>query len=137
MALEPFIKDNLSWVNLFKWRATWGRTGNANTAYFIGKQYFDANFFQGYPWNSGSLNGIQEYPVPNPNVTWEKADKLNVGLDIALFNGHLRATAEYFRNEYFDLMQQRSEEHTSELQSLMRTSYAVFCLKKKKIQNKR
>src|SRR3546814_2133786 len=28
----------------------------------------------------------------------------------------------------------RSEEHTSELQSLMRISYAVFCLKKKKIQ---
>src|SRR3546814_11308077 len=27
---------------------------------------------------------------------------------------------------------QRSEEHTSELQSLMRSSYAVFCLKKKK-----
>src|SRR3546814_5598269 len=32
--------------------------------------------------------------------------------------------------------QQRSEEHTSELQSLMRISYAVFCLKKKK-QNTR
>src|SRR3546814_10845260 len=30
----------------------------------------------------------------------------------------------------------RSEEHTSELQSLMRISYAVFCLKKKKTQNK-
>src|SRR3546814_8185586 len=29
----------------------------------------------------------------------------------------------------------RSEEHTSELQSLMRISYDVFCLKKKKIQN--
>src|SRR3546814_2052437 len=29
-------------------------------------------------------------------------------------------------------LQQRSEEHTSELQSLMRISYAVFCLKKKK-----
>src|SRR3546814_4160609 len=29
---------------------------------------------------------------------------------------------------------QRSEEHTSELQSLMRISYAVFCLKKKKTQ---
>src|SRR3546814_9487803 len=29
--------------------------------------------------------------------------------------------------------QDRSEEHTSELQSLMRISYAVFCLKKKKI----
>src|SRR3546814_8128024 len=31
-----------------------------------------------------------------------------------------------------DLHPHRSEEHTSELQSLMRTSYAVFCLKKKK-----
>src|SRR3546814_4801020 len=30
----------------------------------------------------------------------------------------------------------RSEEHTSELQSLMRTSYAVFCLKKKNTMNK-
>src|SRR3546814_18124225 len=30
----------------------------------------------------------------------------------------------------------RSEEHTSELQSLMRISYAVFCLKKKKQNNK-
>src|SRR3546814_9234871 len=31
---------------------------------------------------------------------------------------------------------QRSEEHTSELQSLMRISYAVFCLKKQKEKNK-
>src|SRR3546814_4478001 len=31
----------------------------------------------------------------------------------------------------------RSEEHTSELQSLMRISYAVFCLKKKKTQIKK
>src|SRR3546814_1776789 len=36
----------------------------------------------------------------------------------------------------FDISYQwyRSEEHTSELQSLMRISYAVFCLKKKKIE---
>src|SRR3546814_6635043 len=32
----------------------------------------------------------------------------------------------------FTLQSYRSEEHTSELQSLMRNSYAVFCLKKKK-----
>src|SRR3546814_10834825 len=34
------------------------------------------------------------------------------------------------------LLSIRSEEHTSELQSLMRTSYAVFCLKKKNNKNK-
>src|SRR3546814_1313179 len=32
-----------------------------------------------------------------------------------------------------EAMAERSEEHTSELQSLMRISYAVFCLKKKKL----
>src|SRR3546814_5510055 len=36
------------------------------------------------------------------------------------------------RNELIYLGRRRSEEHTSELQSLMRTSYAVFCLKKQK-----
>src|SRR3546814_3639606 len=35
----------------------------------------------------------------------------------------------YFKTRFCSL---RSEEHTSELQSLMRISYAVFCLKKKK-----
>src|SRR3546814_4417277 len=33
------------------------------------------------------------------------------------------------------VIESRSEEHTSELQSLMRISYAVFCLKKKKTQS--
>src|SRR3546814_1875955 len=40
--------------------------------------------------------------------------------------------------DYFsriDIQPHRSEEHTSELQSLMRISYAVFCLKKKKATN--
>src|SRR3546814_2766412 len=34
-----------------------------------------------------------------------------------------------------DYVDARSEEHTSELQSLMRISYAVFCLKKKRTEN--
>src|SRR3546814_5535600 len=34
------------------------------------------------------------------------------------------------RGDGFDTVTERSEEHTSELQSLMRISYAVFCLKK-------
>src|SRR3546814_2965061 len=36
------------------------------------------------------------------------------------------------RRDLDALIDRRSEEHTSELQSLMRNSYAVFCLKKKK-----
>src|SRR3546814_1266408 len=45
----------------------------------------------------------------------------------------LRAQAKVLREllTHLGIAKPRSEEHTSELQSLMRTSYAVFCLKKK------
>src|SRR3546814_6134191 len=55
--------------------------------------------------------------VPAP-VVWKWQV---VGVDRDAVTGNLRPT-------------NRSEEHTSELQSLMRNSYAVFCLKKKKTQ---
>src|SRR3546814_7899905 len=44
----------------------------------------------------------------------------------------LAASGDALRVIAFSQMPGRSEEHTSELQSLMRISYAVFCLKKKK-----
>src|SRR3546814_8522209 len=44
------------------------------------------------------------------------------------------ARGEYFRRRR-DLAPARSEEHTSELQSLMRTTYAVICLKKKNTES--
>src|SRR3546814_5461427 len=47
--------------------------------------------------------------------------------DCHQFNGALGVTTEH----PLHLWTYRSEEHTSELQSLMRTSYAVFCLKHK------
>src|SRR3546814_6218646 len=57
------------------------------------------------------------------------------GCRMAIANGRrlnpLQAVAEGARCTWF-LAAVRSEEHTSELQSLMRISYAVFCLKKKK-----
>src|SRR3546814_5350111 len=48
----------------------------------------------------------------------------------------LQARQQHRRDEQNDRHRRRSEEHTSELQSLMRISYAVFCLKKKKKKKK-
>src|SRR3546814_4360494 len=48
----------------------------------------------------------------------------------------VRAQAEdAAEDRILDVLISRSEEHTSELQSLMRISYAVFCLKKNKTKN--
>src|SRR3546814_4657740 len=53
--------------------------------------------------------------------------------DVAIIARHGHETALPI---IFERRVERSEEHTSELQSLMRISYAVFCLKKKKSNNK-
>src|SRR3546814_6079555 len=47
----------------------------------------------------------------------------------------VQATVKRVQAEIAEEYPGRSEEHTSELQSLMRNSYAVFCLKKKKQQH--
>src|SRR3546814_9676540 len=51
--------------------------------------------------------------------------------------GNVRVEGLYFDPVYLltSILADRSEEHTSELQSLMRISYAVFCLKKKKTKH--
>src|SRR3546814_5071258 len=56
-----------------------------------------------------------------------------VHVDLALLDLHHFA-APGLRVQRLAAALERSEEHTSELQSLMRISYAVFCLKKKKTQ---
>src|SRR3546814_1602744 len=61
---------------------------------------------------------------------------------IFIFPEHARGeiplvvVADWRLERRFRIAEDRSEEHTSELQSLMRISYAVFCLKKKKKKNK-
>src|SRR3546814_1077772 len=53
------------------------------------------------------------------------------GKKLLFMGGELAQQREWNHDTQLD----RSEEHTSELQSLMRISYAVFCLKKKKKKN--
>src|SRR3546814_8068618 len=69
---------------------------------------------------------VQEGPQPVP-------------VDQARWHAHHEAPRPPVREIQMQVeatLHQRSEEHTSELQSLMRISYAVFCLKKKKITTK-
>src|SRR3546814_1231521 len=66
----------------------------------------------------------------------EPADRSDLGL--ADLVGHQqRDHRRHERDRQDERAGQRSEEHTSELQSLMRISYAVFCLKKKKQKQER
>src|SRR3546814_2649318 len=66
----------------------------------------------------GSVDAIDGYNV-NRNVQFSQELRYQTKLDLPV---------NFLVGAYY---QHRSEEHTSELQSLMRISYAVFCLKKK------
>src|SRR3546814_7620632 len=71
-------------------------------------------------------------PDDSPPAVWAKAEDMNMLGTFALFVLSSRREAPANQRGAANTDGPRSEEHTSELQSLMRISYAVFCLKKKK-----
>src|SRR3546814_511008 len=93
------------------------------------------------PWRNFYLTGAKELregvtqlPTPNtasPDIVRSMTPEMFFDYLGVRLNGPKAAETEAVIN--VDL---RSEEHTSELQSIMRTSYAVFCLKKKQTQHK-
>src|SRR3546814_10254335 len=82
----------------------------------------------GTTWPTGTMLGGKDvggYDVAGINVTLVISGKLDLGGGAKVY---LTAPGDSSSGGISNV---RSEEHTSELQSLMRISYAVFCLKKK------
>src|SRR3546814_1333408 len=91
-------------------------------------------------WEFAKTYGLPVRPVIVPDGVRDALRE--IGHDIAVDADPLQAALSGGTVDAFDTgaavsmvrdyLDSRSEEHTSELQSLMRISYAVFCLKKKK-----
>src|SRR3546814_3964470 len=71
--------------------------------------------------------------LPNQEAAGEVRDRFSTGVPLPSRRRSKRRNARYRRQAPND-RRSRSEEHTSELQSLMRISYAVFCLKNKTLK---
>jgi TonB-linked SusC/RagA family outer membrane protein len=98
---ETFLA-NSSVVGLLKLRASYGLTGNDK----LGKRrwLFISEYVNGPGYSFGTdqlvnIPGRQESAIANPDVTWETARKLNIGLEVKLFNGLLDATVDVFREK--------------------------------------
>ncbi len=102
---EPFFPKNQT-ITYIKIRASYGEVGNDNIGgarflyrptnytqqsdmYYFGKV---GSTYSGYP-------GVMEGATGNPNVTWEKAVKKNIGIDLKLLNDKLDVSADLW-NEY-------------------------------------
>ena len=103
---EENFMDDLDWLSQGKLRAAWGEIGNqtiASGAYLNtfgnGSYYLFGNSYQ------TSLSGGRTQ-VGNPDLKWETTRQLDFGLDLAFFEGSLRATFDYFDRETSDMLVQ-------------------------------
>jgi len=115
---ESFIKDNISWINQLKIRATYGKTGSGidNSGYYIWRQTFSNDndkAILGYMYPQGTSrstgSGYREFDLANVNITWEKANKFDLGFDASLLNEKLMVTGDVYSDRYFDLLQTRGK----------------------------
>lgn len=81
--------DRVSWLNLGKIRASWGRSGQIfDDAYLAHGLMGETSTFLG---NMGMSGGII-----NRDLTWERSDQYDVGLDLSLFNYRLKLKMDYY-----------------------------------------
>lgn len=89
-----FGTDNI--VNFLKLRASYGVLGNDQ----IGNNRF-ASLLNGeatYVFNGSLINGTAVGVLPNPNLKWEKGKKLDIGLDVNLFENKVNIVADYYND---------------------------------------
>ncbi|MBW8688304.1 SusC/RagA family TonB-linked outer membrane protein [Chitinophaga rhizophila] len=96
---ENFLLNN-SKLTFLRLRTSYGSTGNSRIGTYAarGLYLFGSNNYQG---NTGAVpDGTA---APNPDLSWEKNYKLNIGLDIT-FLGRISVVAEYYNNTIRDMI---------------------------------
>jgi len=87
MSEEPFMRDNFDFINQLKLRGSYGQIGNDRVAAYQHFQKF--TFEDNYYFGGGVYPGVRPGVLPNPNITWETAEKMDVGLEAMFWNGLL------------------------------------------------
>lgn len=105
---EKFMEKTKSWLDFFKLRASWGQNGNNRIAKY---QYLATIAQSGSAGDSGykfsdnmdfTLNGkpnVGAYAniVPNPDVTWETSEQLDLGFDARFLDSRLGLTFDWYK----------------------------------------
>ena len=108
---ENFFKKNIPSLKLVKLRASYGLVGSDVAP---GNQYlYNQVYVQGGGYSFGQNNQgvptIYEGALGNNNVTWEKAKKLDIGLDVNAFKDKISLTVDYFHERRYDQLVVRQD----------------------------
>ena len=113
---EPFFPKN-NWVVYTKLRATYGEVGNDKIGgdrflYLPSVYGSTSGKLSGYNFGSSSdpvySQMIEEKRLGNPLLTWEKARKLNIGVDMNFLKNHLTVSFDYFKERRNNILSNRN-----------------------------
>ena len=106
---EPWIKNSVSSsaLSFLKLRASWGINGNVNV--LSGYPYstsiaLNSQWYQYQVDGVGNVYGSAPDGLANPDLTWETANQVDLGLDSRFLDNRLSFTLDWFRKETKDLL---------------------------------
>lgn len=113
---EKFVKDlNLNWLSFLKLRGSWGTLGNERITmkkddndvqnyypYQSALNFNTALFYSGNVVNSLLTAGQQYYAVRN--ISWEKTETWDIGLDANFLNGRLHFSGDFYKKKTKDML---------------------------------
>lgn len=97
LGAEKFFHNAFPFVDMLKLRGSYGLVGS-DTSY-SGVVDEEITYTTGSNWYGST---VIEGSLVNPYVTWEKERKLDLGVDLSLFNSKLSLTVDYFYNYRYD-----------------------------------
>ncbi|MBR5255548.1 MAG: TonB-dependent receptor [Bacteroidales bacterium] len=106
---EPWFKNSVSpnTISFLKVRSSWGYNGNVNV--LSGYPYstsisLNSQWYQYHVDQTGNVYGSAPDGLANPNLTWEKSNQIDAGLDARFLNNRLSFTLDWYRKETRDLL---------------------------------
>lgn len=99
---RPRMKNRLSFLSFGKLRASYGTTGSDQIGNYTYMDLYGGRSLQ-IPYQG--LAGLAQSAVYNPNLEWERTNKLNIGLDLGFINDRISLTGNYAINRSGNLLQ--------------------------------
>ncbi|HZI24794.1 MAG TPA: TonB-dependent receptor [Chryseolinea sp.] len=103
---ENFIRNNFDFINQLKIRGSYGQIGNDLVDAYQHLQTF--TFEDNYYFGGGVYPGIKPGVLPNPNITWETAEKTDLGLEGMFWNGKLGFDFTWWQQIRSDILARRN-----------------------------
>ncbi len=97
---EDFMKQ-VSWIDLLKLRAGWGKVGNQGVAPYQTQGLLSRTV---YAFGTSAAFGYRPNTIGNPDLKWETSATTNIGLDFSFLRGRVQGSLELYETNTTDLL---------------------------------